>query len=93
MPNSLGWPAFAHEDHCPVCGDRIEAMSAVTDINPPQPGDPTVCVMCRSINVVGDDGYIRLPTHGEALVFLQDPDIQRIIAAMNMLGPPPRGRR
>lgn len=87
--NSL-WPDFDHIDKCPVCGDPIEAMTNTIDIDPPTPGDATVCVMCTSVNVVGNDGYIRLPTPAEAMTFAQDPNIQSIIAGMRVLGPPKR---
>jgi hypothetical protein len=67
-------------------------MANTTDMDGPQPGDRGVCIMCFTINVVGDDGKLRLPTHDEATVNAHDPDLHRIIQAMRALGPPPRSQ-
>lgn len=84
------WPDFDHDDHCPSCGHKIEGLTNTIDIDPPAPGDPSVCLYCQAISVTGDDGNLRLPTPDEALEFSQDPNIQAIIAAMRTLGPPKR---
>jgi hypothetical protein len=34
---------------CPVCFTRIEAATAMTDIDKPEPTDFTVCVYCASV--------------------------------------------
>lgn len=87
--NSL-WPDFDHDDRCPSCDGRIEGLTNTMDVDPPAPGDATVCIMCTSVNVVGDDGKLRLPTDAEAMTFAQDINIQAIIAGMRILGPPKR---
>lgn len=81
-----------HEDTCPACGDRIEALANMEGIDRPGPGDPCVCIMCHSINVMGDDKRLRHATPDEALMFAADPDIRDLINAMRVLGPPPRRR-
>jgi hypothetical protein len=47
-------------------------------------------IMCHSVNVLGEDGYLRLSTPGEAMAFTQDAELQWLITAMKLLGPPRR---
>jgi hypothetical protein len=39
---------------------------------------------------LGEDGYLRLSTPGEAMAFTQDAELQWLITAMKLLGPPRR---
>ena len=85
------WPDFNVEvDHCPACGESFDGMANTSGMECPGPGDRAVCIWCTTINVIGDDGKLRLATDGEAMEHAHNPDLQRIVRAMRQLGPPPR---
>jgi hypothetical protein len=89
----MSWPSYDHEDRCPACGDLVEAMSNISGLDRPEPGSRGICVYCHAINVVGWDGKLRVPTEGEAMEHATNPEIQKVLRAMRLLGPPPRPRR
>lgn len=86
------WPNFDHKDKCPACGDEVDKLANFTAPERPGVGEPVVCIMCHSVNVLGEDGYLRLSTPGEAMAFTQDAELQWLITTMEQLGPPRRQR-
>jgi hypothetical protein len=55
---------------CAVCGYRIDAVIAMTDVRPagpiiPRTGDLSICSCCLSIGVVQADGSFRTATTEE----------------------------
>ena len=86
-----GWPDYNIEvDHCPACGEVFDGVANTQGTGSPRPGDVAACIWCFTINVFGDNGKLRLATDGEAMMFAQDEDLQRLVWAMRQLGPPPR---
>jgi hypothetical protein len=85
-------PDFDHDDLCPACGALVEGLGAVNGLERPTPGDPCICLYCTTINVMGDDGKLRLATHDEYVQMSLDPGVQAVIWAMHKLGTPPSRR-
>jgi hypothetical protein len=48
----------------------------------PEPGDISICMRCRSINIFADDGGLRLPTGKEMHDIAGDPDLLRHMEAL-----------
>ena len=86
------WADYDHEDTCPACSARFDGIANMMGIDRPRPGDRCVCLYCQSINVMGWDGKLRLPTEAEAIEHAADPELQEAVWAMRMLGPPPSRR-
>jgi hypothetical protein len=62
-------PTHAHtrtlpKHTCPRC--KFEA-DAVTILDPPRPGDISICTNCGAINLFGDKLGVRAPDDGEKL--------------------------
>jgi hypothetical protein len=86
------WPDFNVEDNCPACGAYVNGTTNTTNIEPPSPGDRAVCIFCQSINVYDENLKQRLPTEAEAMEHAASPELQEILWAMRMAGPPPSRR-
>jgi hypothetical protein len=47
-----------------------------------QPGDFVICTDCGHINMLGDDGKMRLPDDGEIITLILDEDFVQYIHAV-----------
>lgn len=76
---------------CPVCFELLDAMSALTGDAPPEAGDFTICLYCRSILRVCEDfglaksSLMEIPTHSRFT-------FAKALRLMDEM-PPPRRKR
>lgn len=89
----MSWVDFDHEDQCPACLVITNGTTNTQSIERPKPGDRAICLYCHSINVYDENLRQRLPTTGEAIENASDPDLQELVWAMRMAGPPPSTQR
>jgi hypothetical protein len=55
------------------CGKRLDAASNVNDINPPEPGDVSICLYCGTINMFALDMSLRQLTEDEERETMRGP--------------------
>lgn len=69
---------------CPACGTNLDGALNTTGERLPVDGDPILCARCRALLVYSGSpvNSLRYPTSDEQRVFLADPDVQHVIAAL-----------
>ena len=55
----------ARKQQCPACKTVLNAASNPLNDQPPEPGDMSVCVVCKNILVFGEAMDLRLATEEE----------------------------
>jgi len=51
--------------YCPECKTQLEAATSLIDGQTPEPGDPTVCIVCTAILIYEPGMMVRLATKDE----------------------------
>lgn len=84
------------ECRCPTCGHPFDRAEAFPRSRHPRPGDYSICINCRGLNVFAMDLTVRAPTDQELIAAAGDPKMRAITDAIAhvraKLGPPP-GKR
>ena len=81
------------ECRCPTCGHPFDCAETFSASRRPRPGDYSICINCRSVNVFAMDLTVRAPTDQELIAAAGDPKMRAITDAIAhvraKLGPPP----
>jgi hypothetical protein len=72
---------------CPYCGAKLDAVTGVTGVDRPQPGDPSICAYCAGLLVFALDGTVREPDEHELAVLINH---QQLMVAQRAVRSLPR---
>lgn len=70
------------ECRCPTCGHTFDCADSFSGPHRPRPGDISICISCRSLNVFAMDLTVRQPTNQELIAVAGDPKIRAMTNAI-----------
>jgi len=77
------------ECRCPSCGHTFDRADSFSGPHRPRPGDISICINCRSLNVFAMDLTVREPTDHELIAVAGDPKIRAMTNAIARVPRPP----